>query len=76
PWELRTGHPLVDLRTSVRRPVLLTNVASLLAGFAMFANLLVAVQQLQFPRSSGVGFGLGVSEAGLAMLPGGLLMIL
>ncbi len=76
PWELRTGQPLVDLRTSVRRPVLLTNVASLLAGFAMFANLLVAVQQLQFPESSGVGFGLGVTEAGLAMLPGGVLMIM
>lgn len=76
PWELRTGEPLVDLRTSVRRPVLLTNIASLLAGFAMFANLLVAVQQLQFPVRSGVGFGLGVTEAGLAMLPGGVLMIL
>jgi MFS family permease len=76
PWELRTGEPLVDLRTSVRRPVLLTNIASLLAGFAMFANLLVAVQQLQFPVESGVGFGLSVTEAGLAMLPGGVLMIL
>jgi MFS family permease len=74
-WELRTGQPLVDLRTSVRRPVLLTNIASLLAGFAMFANLLVVVQQLQFPVASGVGFGLNVTEAGLAMLPGGLLMI-
>ena len=76
PWELRTGQPLVDLRTSVRRPVLFTNIASLLAGFAMFANLLVAIQQLQLPRSSGVGFGLSVTEAGLAMLPGGVLMIL
>jgi MFS family permease len=76
PWELRTGEPLVDLRTSVRRPVLFTNIASLLAGFAMFANLLVAIQQLQFPVASGVGFGLGVTEAGLAMLPGGVLMIL
>lgn len=76
PWELRTGQPLVDLRTSARRPVLLTNIASLLAGFAMFANLLVSVQQLQFPVSSGVGFGLSGTEAGLAMLPGGLLMVL
>lgn len=76
PWELRTGQPLVDLRTSVRRPVLLTNIASLLAGFAMFTNMLVAVQQLQLPVASGVGFGLGVTEAGLAMLPGGLLMVL
>ena len=76
PWELRTGAPLVDLRTSTRRPVLLTNVASLLAGFAMFTNLLVATQQLQIPASTGVGFGLGVTEAGLAMLPGGVLMVL
>lgn len=76
PWELRTGQPLVDLRTSARRPVLLTNIASLLAGFAMFANLLVSVQQLQLPVASGVGFGLGVTEAGLAMLPAGLVMIL
>lgn len=75
PWELRTGHPLVDLRTSARRPVLLTNIASLLAGFAMFANMLVAIQQLQYPVSSGVGFGLSVTDAGLAMLPGGLLMV-
>jgi EmrB/QacA subfamily drug resistance transporter len=76
PWELRTGEPLVDLRTSTRRPVLLTNIASLLAGFAMFANLLVATQQLQIPVEGGVGFGLDVTEAGLAMLPGGVLMVL
>lgn len=76
PWELRTGEPLVDLRTSTRRPVLLTNVASLLAGFAMFTNLLVATQQLQIPVETGVGFGLGVTDAGLAMLPGGVLMVL
>lgn len=76
PWELRTGQPLVDLRTSIRRPVLLTNVASLLAGFAMFSNMLVAVQQLQLPEASGVGFGLDVTSAGLVMLPGGVLMVL
>ena len=75
PWELRTGDPLVDLRTSTRRPVLLTNVASLLAGFAMFTNLLVATQQLQIPAETGAGFGLTATGAGLAMLPGGLLMV-
>lgn len=76
PWELRTGEPLVDLRTSARRPVLLTNIASLLTGFVMFNYLLVATQQLQIPVGMGVGFGLGVTEAGLAMLPGGVLMVL
>jgi MFS family permease len=32
PVELRVGQPLVDLRTSSRRPVLLTNIASVLVG--------------------------------------------
>ena len=49
PYEMKVGQPLVDLRTSARRPVLLTNIASLLVGFAMFANLLLTTQQLQLP---------------------------
>ena len=40
PFELRVSQPLVDIRTSARRPVLLTNIASVLVGFAMFGNLL------------------------------------
>jgi hypothetical protein len=40
PFELRVSQPMVDIRTSTRRPVLLTNIASLLVGFAMFGNLL------------------------------------
>jgi len=75
PYELKVGQPLVDLRTSVRRPVLLTNIASILAGFAMFANLLLTTQQLQLPESTGYGFGLPVITAGLAMVPSGLAMV-
>jgi MFS family permease len=76
PWELRVGAPMVDIRTSTRRPVLLTNVASMLMGFAMFSNLLGTTQQVQLPQEAGVGFGLSVTEAGLVMLPGGVIMIL
>ena len=76
PYEMRVGQPLVDLRTSARRPVLLTNIASLLVGFAMFANLLLTTQQLQLPTSTGYGFGFSVVAAGLAMVPGGLAMVL
>lgn len=76
PFELRVRDPLVDIRTSARRPVLLTNVASLLLGFAMFVNMLVLTQLLQMPTATGYGFGLTVVEAGLAMLPGGLVMVL
>jgi MFS family permease len=76
PWQLRSRDPLVDLRTSALRPVLLTNIASLLVGFAMYANMLSTTQLLQTPSASGYGFGLTVLEAGLAMLPAGLMMAL
>src|SRR5258708_3406972 len=36
-WELRSDAPLVDLRTSTRRQVLLTNLASVLVGFSFYA---------------------------------------
>ena len=49
PYELKVSQPMVDLRTSARRPVLMTNLASLLIGFAMFANMLLTTQQLQLP---------------------------
>lgn len=75
PWEIRNRDPLVDLRTSMRRPVLLTNIASLLIGFSMYANMLSTTQLLQMPKSSGYGFGLSVLQAGVAMLPAALMMV-
>lgn len=75
PWELRTGQPLVDIRTSIRRTVLLTNAASILIGFAMFVNFLTSAQQVQMPLDTGYGFGLSVTATGLALLPAGVLMV-
>ena len=75
PYELKVSQPMVDLRTSGRRPVLLTNLASLLVGFAMFANMLLTTQQLQLPTSTGYGFQLSVITAGLCMVPSGLAMV-
>jgi MFS family permease len=75
PYELKVSQPMVDLRTSGRRPVLMTNVASLLIGFAMFANMLLTTQQLQLPTATGYGFGLNVITAGLCMVPSGLAMV-
>lgn len=75
PYELRVSQPMVDLRTSSRRPVLLTNIASLLVGFSMYANMLATTQQLQLPEISGFGFGLAVTVAGLCMVPSGLAMV-
>lgn len=75
PLELRSGQPLLDLRTSARRPVLLVNIGAVLVGFSMYANMLVTTQQLQLPRETGFGFGLTVLAAGLAMIPAGLAMV-
>lgn len=74
PYSLRVSQPLVDLRTSARRPVLLTNLASILVGFALMANILLTSQQLQLPPVAG-GYGLDALSAGLAMVPGGLAMV-
>ena len=75
PYELRVNDPMVDLRTAARRPVLLTNIASIGVAFALFANLLASGQQLQMPTATGYGFGLTVTQAGLAMMPAGLAMV-
>ncbi|MFC4943574.1 MFS transporter [Pseudonocardia sp. GCM10023141] len=73
--QLRTREPLVDLRVSARRPVLFTNLASVVAGFAMFGTSLVFPQVLQAPMASGYGLGRSLLEAGLLMAPGGLMMM-
>ncbi|MET3774247.1 MFS transporter [Arthrobacter nitrophenolicus] len=75
PYELKVRQPMVDLRTSARRPVLMTNIASLLIGFSMFINMLVTAQQLQLPTLTGYGLGLSVITAGLCMVPSGLVML-
>jgi len=76
PYELRANDPMVDLRTAARRPVLLTNIASVFVAFGLYVNMLASGQQLQIPAESGYGFGLSVTHAGLAMMPTGLAMAL
>ncbi|MFG1943367.1 MFS transporter [Nonomuraea sp. NPDC048826] len=73
--ELRVANPLVDLRTTTRREVLLTNLASIAFGFAMFGTQLVFPQVLQSPPASGYGLGLTLFDAGLCMAVGGGMMI-
>lgn len=74
-WELRIPQPLVDLRSTVRRQVLLTNIASVIFGFAMFAISLVLPQLLQVPESTGYGMGQTILVAGLVMAPNGMVMM-
>lgn len=74
-WELRTTDPLVDLRTTARPRVLITNIASLFVGFGMYAGMLIAPQLLQFPEATGYGLGQTMLQAGLWMAPGGIMMM-
>jgi MFS family permease len=74
-WELRTRDPLVDLRTTVRPQVLLTNVASIFTGIGMYATMLITPQLLMLPTTTGYGLGQSMLAAGLWMLPGGLIQV-
>lgn len=74
-WETRTTDPLTDLRTTARPRVLLTNLASVFVGFAMYASMLVMPQLLQFPESTGYGLGQSMLATGLWMAPGGIMMM-
>ncbi|ANZ14408.1 major facilitator superfamily protein [Streptomyces noursei ATCC 11455] len=73
--ELRITDPLVDLRTTARREVLLTNLASITVGVAFYAISLVLPQLLQLPTSTGYGLGQSMVVAGLCVAPLGLTMM-
>ncbi|MFC5754275.1 MFS transporter [Actinomadura rugatobispora] len=75
-WETRTREPIVDLRTTVRPRVLMTNLASIFVGFGMYASMLIVPQLLQFPKETGYGLGQSMLAAGLWMAPGGVMMML
>lgn len=73
-YELRTVNPLVDLRVSARGPVLMTNLASVAMGFALFSSNIVFPQLLELPVSTG-GLGLPLLAASLILMPAGLAML-
>jgi len=74
--ERRTASPLVDLVTNARPALLLTNVASICVGFALFASLIGTAAYVQAPPASGYGFGSSVLASGMAMAPSGIAMLL
>lgn len=76
PLELRVSQPVIDLRTTMDRPVLLTNIATFVVGIAMYANILTSTQMLELPTSTGYGFGLTIFQAGLVLLPSAAAMVL
>ena len=74
-FELRIDEPLLDLRVAARPPVLLTNLASICMGFALFTSNVVFPQLLELPVASGSGFGLSLLAASFVVMPAGLVMM-
>ena len=72
--ELRTTDALVDLRVAARRPVLLTNLASISVGFAFFITTAALPVLLEAPSTTGVGLGQSLIVSSLCLMPLGLVM--
>ena len=73
-FELRIDDPLLDLRVAARPAVLLTNIASIAMGFALFSSNVNYPQMLEIPVAAG-GFGLSLLGASLIVMPAGLVMM-
>jgi EmrB/QacA subfamily drug resistance transporter len=82
-FELHADEPLIDMRVLAERPVLLTNMTALIAGFAMFGAFVLIPRFVEAPgdlppdvsAQLGYGFGASATKAGLYLLPGALLML-
>ena len=72
--ELRTTDPLIDLRVAARRPVLLTNLASISVGFAFFITTAALPVLLEAPTTTDVGLGQTLLVSSLCLMPLGLIM--
>jgi EmrB/QacA subfamily drug resistance transporter len=73
--ERRTEEPLADVEALVKPPVLLTNVATLLVGYGMFGSFILIPTLAQASTSTGYGFGVDATHAGLLLVPGCLTML-
>jgi predicted MFS family arabinose efflux permease len=74
-WERRSPSPLIDVVVNARPGLLLTNLASICVGFALFALLIGTVSYVEAPAVTGYGFGSSATIAGLCLLPCGLAML-
>ncbi|MFT4083890.1 MAG: MFS transporter [Nocardioides sp.] len=74
--ELRRDDPLVDLRALKRRPIVMTNLASICFGFALFASFIGTATFVEAGTWTGYGFGSSLFVGGLTMLPSGVAMLL
>jgi len=72
-WERRCAQPLVSTDMLSRRPILLTNMATVSVGMGLYFAFLGLTGLVQTPTASGYGFGATVLEASVVyLLPGAL----
>lgn len=72
-WERRCAQPLVSTEMLTRRPVLLTNVATVAVGMGLYFAFLGLTGLVQAPTATGYGFGASVLQASAGyLLPGAL----
>ncbi|WP_233151499.1 MFS transporter [Mycobacterium lehmannii] len=71
-WERHISRPLVSTSMLTRRPILLTNVATIFVGMGLYFAFLGLTLFVQIPReAAGYGFGATVLEASVVyLLPG------
>ncbi len=73
-WEKHAARPLVSIRMLTRRPMLLTNLATVSVGMGLYFAFLGLTQFVQTsPQNAGYGFGATVLQASVIyLLPGAL----
>jgi MFS family permease len=74
--ERRLASPVVDMAVNARPALLLTNIASLAVGFALFAVLIGTASFVETPAAAGYGFGSSILVGGICLLPSGLFMLI
>ena len=73
--ESRSSAPMVDLRMLAHRPILLTNIATLISGFALFSCFVLIPTLVETDSANGYGFSASATKAGLYLLPSSLAML-
>ncbi len=73
--ELRMPEPMVDMAMLAYRPILLTNVTTLISGFALFSCFVLVPAFVAAPEVLGYGFGASATVAGLFLLPSSVAML-
>jgi predicted MFS family arabinose efflux permease len=73
-WERRVDQPLVSTQMMTRRPIMLTNLATVFVGMGLYFAFLGLTQFVQIPHAAaGYGFGATVLQASVVyLLPGAL----